>query len=90
MNMPDLAERDAHVVAAALARTPASAKQRAIGGEIAGRVVAGGARQQSGAVRLAFVQDAGDGLRHLLPAGAVTERAIGAEAADGDVDEARP
>src|SRR5215831_4577378 len=78
------------MVAAALARPPCERQQRAIGGEIAGGVVAGGAWKQRRAVGSALMQNAGDRLRDLLPAGAVTERAIGAEAADGNIDETRP
>src|SRR5262245_19774669 len=36
-----LAERDAHMIAAAFARPPGQRQQRAVGSEIAGRVVAG-------------------------------------------------
>src|SRR5262249_3803838 len=88
-----LAQRDAYVIAATIARPPGECQKDAIGGKVARGVVAGGCGQQRRAIGalggLSFVAQAGHGLRHLLPAAAMTKWPIGAVAVDRGVDDAR-
>src|ERR1051326_7151320 len=82
------------MIAAAVARPLRERQKNTIGCEITRRVIAGCSRQEgrpigpaSGA---AFVTKARHRLRHLLPAGAMTERTVGAVAIDRTVDDAGP
>src|SRR5262249_15284109 len=89
-----LAKRSAYVIAAALPRTLGQRQKDAVGRDIAGRVVAGGSRQEGWPIRTArrsaFVTEPGHGLGHLFPTAAMTEGAIVAVTADRRTNDAWP
>src|SRR5215470_14502729 len=84
-------QRDAHVVAAAVARAATERHQRPQRGEIAGGVVAGRHRHTLRAIRCSLAgSESGDGLRELLPARSGRPGAAVTVAVDRDVNDAWP